>query len=178
MSCSLSLTSSSVTSSSSIMPKRKQQPQSIEKWLLQCQEGKSHLYTSKQEALQGVETHLMDSDVITFTLKRVHVDNDVQLYEQDASMKAYHASSPQHLHLENSIDLDLIDFEDDLEDILLDDTMMNEMHEKIDWHEACCTFLKNIITPKKEQLQKHHDWKDARSGGSPITNLFLRREES
>lgn len=119
-----------------------------------------------------------DSDEMTITLKRVHLDEDslerlegnAQSCEQDASMKAYHVSSMHHLHLDNTIDLDQINFEDDLEDILLDDTMMNE---KMDWQEVCCTFLKNIMTPKKQQLL----WKDHdRNVGSPIANLFRREE--
>lgn len=65
----------------------------------------------------------------------------------------------QHLHLDNSIDLDQLD-------ILLDDTMMNEMHEKADF----VTFWKGIFTPKKEQL-RNHDRRKALSESSPIANL-------
>ena len=152
------------------MPKREQQSQSNEQWFLQF-DGKSQLCSSKQEAIEI----LVDSDVTAVTLRRVpniQEDNAVQSCEQDASTNAYHVSSTQHLQLDNSIDLDLLHFEDDLEDIALDDSMMNEMHEKIDWHEACYTFLKNIMTPKKEKMCNN----DIRRN-SPIANLFLRRED-
>ena len=153
------------------MPKRKLQSQrNNEQWILQY-DGKSQLCSSKQEAIDI----LVDSDVTTVTLSRVpniQEDNDVQSCEQDASTNAYHVSSKQHLNLDNSIDLDLLHFEDELEDIVLDDSMMNEMHEKIDWHEACYTFLKNIMTPKKEKMCNN----DIRRN-SPIANLFLRRED-
>ena len=121
--------------------------------------------------MERVETVMDSDDVMTVTLKRVHLDREtLQGNDSHTTMNAYHESSMQHLQLDNSIDLDQLNFEDDLEDILLDDTMMNEMHEKRDWQEACCTFLRNIMTPKKGANLES-------SGGSPIANLFLRREE-
>jgi len=165
------------------MPKRKQEAQPTEKWLLQYEEDicgerrivESHLYSSKKEAVLGIQPFMDSRDAVTVSLKRVHMDQEEKfLCEQNAPLKAYHAN-PSSQQLGNSIDIDAIELEDiDLDEILLDESMMNEMQGKIDWQEVCCTFLKNIMTPKKKEGLVV----DFPKQGSPITNLSLRRAES
>lgn len=142
-----------------------------------CGESQTHSFSSKQEAIQRMQLLVTTHDIITVSLKRVLPcsDQDGLVNNIRKSDKAYHASpsSPQHVS-----DLDEIELEEiDLDEIPLDDIVMDEL-PTLDWQEVCCSFLKQIITPKKKGLiidfPNYHD-----RGCSPITNqLFLRREKS
>ena len=161
-----------------IMPKLSQ-----EKWLLQyegvgmCGESQTHSFSSKQEAIERMQILATNHDIITVSLKRVFncSDQDGLVNNIRKRDKPYHASpsSPQHA----SDHLDAIELEEiDLDEIPLDDIVMDEL-PPLDWQEVCCSFLKQIITPKKKGLiidfPNHHD-----RGCSPITHhLFLRRGE-
>jgi len=148
-----------------LMPKCKQQMQPTEKWLLQYEEdinGERHivescLYSSKEELLFGIQPLLDSRDAITVSLKRVHTDQlSLVRGEEDnevaQNVSIANPSSPLHLQLGNSFDIDAIALEDiDLDEILLDDTTMNEM-PFLDWQDVCCTFLKNVMSPKKNEL--------------------------
>ncbi len=150
---------------------------SKEKWLLQyegvgmCGESQTHSFSSKQEAIERMQLLATTHDIITVSLKRVFncSDQDGLVNNIRKRDKAYPASpsSPQH-----ASDLDAIELEEiDLDEIPL---VMDELPH-LDWQEVCCSFLKQIITPKKKGLiidfPNHHD-----RGCSPIANhLFLRR---
>ena len=143
-----------------------------------CGESQTHSFSSKQEAIERMQSLASTHDTITVSLKRVFncSDQDGLVNNIRKRDKAYHASpsSPQHA----SDHLDAIELEEiDLDEIPLDDIVMDEL-PPLDWQEVCCSFLKQIITPKKKGLiidfPNHHD-----RGCSPITNqLFLRREKS
>ena len=139
-----------------------------------CGESQTHSFSSKQEAIERMQLLATAHDIITVSLKRVFncsEDQDGLVNNCRKRDKAYHASpsSPQHVS-----DLDELE-EIDLDEIPLDDIVMDELPPLLDWQEVCCSFLKQIITPKKKGLiidfPHHHD-----RGCSPISNhLFLRR---
>ena len=168
------------------MPNLLQQIQPIEKWILQYEEkgtsdenriveSATHAFLSKKEALDWIQPIMESRDTITVSLKRVRTDQSFSDGED--------RNRNVNAQIDKSIDLDAIELEDiDLDDIPLDDIMMTEMQAgRLDWHEACCSFLKHIMTPKKKDgllvdFPANRD--KSPTGGSPTKNFFLRRGES